>query len=46
MALEQEARIGGELATLGKLRLMKHGLTDDLLTGRVRVTKLLEGDAA
>lgn len=32
----------GELAELAKLRLLKRGLMEDLLTGRVRVTALLE----
>lgn len=36
-----ERRLGGEQAELGKLRLLKQGLMDDLLTGRVRVTALL-----
>jgi type I restriction enzyme S subunit len=31
-----------EVALLAKLCLLKQGLTEDLLTGRVRVTKLLE----
>lgn len=34
-----------ELADRHKLRLMKAGLMEDLLTGRVRVTKLLENAA-
>ncbi|RMH24731.1 MAG: restriction endonuclease subunit S, partial [Planctomycetota bacterium] len=33
-----------ENSMLAKLRLLKQGLMDDLLTGRVRVTGLLEGD--
>jgi type I restriction enzyme S subunit len=37
-----EARLGREADELGKLRLLKHGLMEDLLTGRVRVTNLLE----
>lgn len=35
-------RLGLEGRTLAKLRLQKAGLMDDLLTGRVRVTPLLE----
>ena len=31
---------------MSKLRLLKHGLMDDLLTGRVRVTNLLNEAAA
>jgi type I restriction enzyme S subunit len=31
---------------LEKLRLLRTGLEDDLLTGRVRVTKLVDGNAA
>jgi type I restriction enzyme S subunit len=38
--------ISGELSALKKLQLQKSGLMDDLLTGRVRVTPLLEGHAA
>jgi type I restriction enzyme S subunit len=41
-----EARIGEEERTAQKLRLLKEGLMDDLLTGRVRVTKLLDEKAA
>ncbi len=40
-----ERRQGDEEGRLAKLHLVKHGLMEDLLTGRVRVTKLLE-DAA
>jgi type I restriction enzyme S subunit len=36
------ARIALEVKHLAKLRAEKHGLMDDLLTGRVRVTPLLE----
>lgn len=36
------ARVEREKAYLGKLHIQKSGLTDDLLTGRVRVTSLLE----
>ncbi len=39
------SRIDAEVAELAKLSLLKRGLMEDLLTGRVRVTKLLE-DAA
>ena len=35
-------RLRQEMAVLGKLRQQKNGLMDDLLTGRVRVTRLLE----
>ncbi len=35
------ARVAAEQAELSKLRLLKSGLMDDLLTGRVRVTDLL-----
>jgi type I restriction enzyme S subunit len=38
--------ITGEEAYREKLNLLKIGLSEDLLTGRVRVTKLLEGSAA
>ncbi|MBK8170534.1 MAG: restriction endonuclease subunit S [Sandaracinaceae bacterium] len=38
-SLEERGRC--EEATANKLRLMKRGLMDDLLTGRVRVTELL-----
>lgn len=37
-----DARIAGERRFLDKLGLLKRGLMDDLLTGRVRVTKLLQ----
>lgn len=40
-----EARLADELAEASKLRRFKSGLMDDLLTGRVRVTPLLEGGA-
>lgn len=33
-----DRRIDSEMADLRKLTLLKHGLTDDLLTGRVRVS--------
>jgi type I restriction enzyme S subunit len=38
-------RLDQEFAELGKRRALKSGLMDDLLTGRVRVTPLLEGAA-
>lgn len=41
-----ESRIRQESALLAKLRLLKRGLMDDLLTGRVRVPNLVEGDSA
>jgi type I restriction enzyme, S subunit len=40
-----DARAQREEAAVSKLRLLKHGLMEDLLTGRVRVTNLL-GEAA
>ena len=39
--LSAESNIGRQEIELGKLRLLKSGLMDDLLTGRVRVTPLL-----
>lgn len=39
-----ESQIDAAMAELSKLRLLKAGLTDDLLTGRVRVT--VDGEAA
>ncbi|MBK8936882.1 MAG: hypothetical protein IPM79_04335 [Polyangiaceae bacterium] len=39
---EAERRLSTELSTLSKLGLLKAGLMEDLLTGRVRVTALLE----
>lgn len=41
-----DARIRGERDSLAKLRCAKRGLMDDLLTGRVRVTDLLDKDPA
>lgn len=41
-----EARVEREAATLRKLRLVKAGLMDDLLTGRVRVTEAADDPAA
>lgn len=41
-----DGRVRDEYAELNKLRSITAGLMQDLLTGRVRVTKLLEGDAA
>lgn len=38
----QERRLESESLSVAKLRLAKAGLLDDLLTGRVRVTPLLE----
>lgn len=38
----QEQRLESESLSVAKLRLAKAGLMDDLLTGRVRVTPLLE----
>jgi type I restriction enzyme S subunit len=43
--LNVDARIQGEQREVAKLRLLKQGLMDDLLTGRVRVTPLLSGAA-
>jgi type I restriction enzyme S subunit len=40
---EAQTRINLELESVAKLRSQKTGLMDDLLTGRVRVTPLLEG---
>ena len=40
---EHETRLQSELSEQNKLSLLKSGLMDDLLTGRVRVTPLLEG---
>ena len=39
-------RIEGEMSALGKLKKEKIGLIDDLLTGRVRVTPLLDATTA
>jgi len=39
-----DARIGAEEAALAKLRQLKQGLMQDLLTGYIRVTRLLEQD--
>lgn len=41
-----DATYEASLAELEKLRLQKSGLMDDLLTGRVSATPLLEGEAA
>lgn len=41
-----DLRVRAEGATLEKARLQKSGLMDDLLTGRVRVTALLEPSVA
>jgi type I restriction enzyme S subunit len=40
---EHEARVHFEMSEQKKLSLLKCGLMDDLLTGRVRVTPLFEG---
>jgi type I restriction enzyme S subunit len=40
-----ERRVEREGGHLDKLRTLKHGLMDDLLTGRVRVTALSEATA-
>jgi type I restriction enzyme S subunit len=39
-------RLAHEESLLSKLRHLKQGLEQDLLTAHVRVTKLLEGDVA
>ncbi len=39
---EVDARIASELVALSKLESLRRGLAEDLLTGRVRVTKLLD----
>ena len=44
--LELSRRLREEQTSFEKLRLQKSGLMDDLLTGRVPVTPLLEGEAA
>jgi len=41
-----DARASAEQAQADKLRLLKHGLMEDLLTGRVRTTALLPDGAA
>jgi type I restriction enzyme S subunit len=41
-----DERLAHEESLLSKLHLLKQGLAQDLLTAHVRVTKLLEGDAA
>ena len=45
MLIEMDSKISNELSCMEKLRLLKSGLMDDLLTGRVRVTPLLEAAA-
>ncbi|MBD3895452.1 restriction endonuclease subunit S [Halomonas sp. ML-15] len=40
--LEINKRLASEITALSKMRLEKSGLMDDLLTGRVRVTPLLD----
>lgn len=42
--MEGEEGLAAHLANAAKLRELKGGLMDDLLTGRVRVTPLLEAD--
>ena len=41
-----DARITTEASHLAKLKQIKKGLMDDLLSGRVRVTRLVEDGAA
>jgi type I restriction enzyme, S subunit len=43
LLLEAQHQLDAENAELSKLGLLKAGLMEDLLTGRVRVTSLLEG---
>ena len=43
---EIDVQIGNTQVEAAKLKSMKSGLMDDLLTGRVPVTPLLEGEAA
>lgn len=43
---EAERRLHQETVSASKLRLVKQGLAEDLLTGRVRVTPLLEKDSS
>lgn len=43
---EIQNRISWETEQLGKLLMLKSGLMDDLLTGRVRVTPLLEASSS
>jgi type I restriction enzyme S subunit len=45
IADQLDRQIRSEAEMLHKLRVLKVGLSNVLLTGRVRVTKLLEGDA-
>lgn len=40
-----DERLATEAASLAKLQLLKQGLMEDLLTGRVRVTPLLDSQA-
>ena len=42
----QEDRLAGEKLLLEKFRMLKQGLRDDLLSGRVRVTNVLDEAAA
>lgn len=46
LILANEAALQTHSVELGKLRLQKDGLMDDLLTGRVRVTPLLKSQGA
>jgi type I restriction enzyme S subunit len=43
---ELKNRTHSEEGLLRKLHAIKSGLSDDLVTGRVRVNQLFEGDAA
>jgi type I restriction enzyme S subunit len=43
---EAERRLHQETVSASKLRLIKQGLAEDLLTGRVRVTPLIEKDSS
>ena len=45
MLINMDSKINYELSSIEKLKQTKSGLMDDLLTGRVRVTPLLEGAA-
>jgi type I restriction enzyme S subunit len=46
VVIAHDAWIETEARQLAKLRFLQSGLTEDLLTGRVRVTPLLKADAA
>lgn len=43
VVMSHDSRLRDEMHSLTKLQILKYGLMDDLLTGRVRVTPLLEG---